>query len=99
MGAVVRRIQVSSSKESLMSRAMLQCFFTAEAMLRSKMMSYFNAEEEQLAAIIKKFQVLYSCNLNSFRETARTVMAVLFKDSVDSPMIRKYFKEVERLHE
>ncbi len=73
---------------------MLQCFFTSDPLVLSKKMAFFNADEQTLSSIIHKFQILYSCNAGNFRETARAVMAVLFRDAVDSPMIRRYFSEL-----
>lgn len=58
---------------------MVQSFFTSDPIVLSKKLSYFNEREEYISKIIKKFQVLYSCNVNNFRQTAKTIMPILFR--------------------
>ena len=99
MRLTLGQVWTSSNKEALLSKVMVQSFFTSDPIVLSKKLSYFNEREEYISKIIKKFQVLYSCNVNNFRQTAKTIMPILFRGTYDSPMIEKYFNEIERLYE
>jgi uncharacterized protein (DUF39 family) len=41
---VLRQVQTCASREALLSRAMLQCFFTSDPLVLSKRMAFFNAD-------------------------------------------------------
>lgn len=91
-------VGISSNKEELMAKISLQCFFTSNQTDLSKKLILLGSTEQEIADTISKFQVLYLCNVNNFRQTSQTILPMLFR-SQSKDLILKYFKEIQRLYE
>lgn len=90
---------MSSNKETFLNKLKLQCFFTSNEDELNKKLTYFNQEEEYLSTVIKKFQILYICNVNNFRNTSKAIMPILFNANSNPQLVKRYFSEIDRLHE
>lgn len=96
---ILKNVWFVSSRQNFMNKLKLSCFFTSNTAELTKKLTFFTQQEEYLNNIINKFQVLYTCDLNHFRNTSRNVMRILFSDNSNPNLIKKYFSQVERLYE